>query len=264
MVATEKTAEDWDNEFYDIKANLELAKRNEDKAQAALTEAKVKVDRSEALQRRSTSMTSTAKGREAEAKRKVEEAGRRKEEARRKGLPHTRWESEAHRWRSEGARSAQDAQRWELEARRQERAARELGANVRAQMAVYQAAAGETHGWEQRYKALALVRPRTVTEKVEEPPTLEETPFTVTPTAAAALMDTLSQLDHQSNQILRLTLDPASKISIALDSEREGDQIVKAGDTPVLLIEPRIRDSMQGKTLDARASENGTQIVLTG
>jgi hypothetical protein len=86
--------------------------------------------------------------------------------------------------------------------------------------------------------------------------------ISVTEKATAALNDTLNaNLKGKSSKLLRLVSSEAG-FGLNLDEEREGDQVVKHEDRPVLVIESSVAESFDGAVVDAVDSPEGRKIVI--
>lgn len=83
----------------------------------------------------------------------------------------------------------------------------------------------------------------------------------VTEKAAGALLESLEASRSEESQLLRLTR-MAEGLGLALDEERAGDQVVEHQDRKVLVIEQDISQSLDGATLDAVDTPEGTRLVL--
>lgn len=84
----------------------------------------------------------------------------------------------------------------------------------------------------------------------------------VTEKAVDVLATTLEESDASDEQSLRLARAPEGQFSLAIDEEREGDQVVKQGERPVLLVEDEISRALDGAILDAVGSPAGQRLAL--
>jgi len=83
----------------------------------------------------------------------------------------------------------------------------------------------------------------------------------VTDKAAAALHESLEASTSEESHALRLTRT-AEGLALALDEQREGDQVVEHDDRTVLVIEEEISRALAGATLDATETPEGPRLVL--
>lgn len=85
----------------------------------------------------------------------------------------------------------------------------------------------------------------------------------VTQRAAEELKQVLDSAPHEEGQCLRLVTDAQGNFRLTLDREREGDQVVRLGEEPVLLIDPVLSAGLDGVTLDMEETPQGPMLVLT-
>ena len=62
---------------------------------------------------------------------------------------------------------------------------------------------------------------------------------------------------------LRLTGDDQGQLGLAIDVERQGDQVVEHEDSKVLLLETELADTLQEITIDAEDTPEGTRLVIS-
>lgn len=86
----------------------------------------------------------------------------------------------------------------------------------------------------------------------------------VTPRASAALKDVLDSTEHEPQQILRLVQDPEGNLGLALDVERDGDQVVEHQGARTMAIDSGISERLSGITLDVQDSPKGELFTLSG
>ena len=77
-----------------------------------------------------------------------------------------------------------------------------------------------------------------------------------------ALKSVLESTNRDSDQAFRLTAGEGGGIALALDVQREGDNVVSHQGVPVLLVGPDLPETLRGKTLDISQSPQGTQVIL--
>ena len=61
---------------------------------------------------------------------------------------------------------------------------------------------------------------------------------------------------------LRLTANDQGQLGLAIDVERQGDQAIEHEDSKVLLVEKNLADTLQGITIDAEDTPEGTKLVI--
>ena len=144
----------WDEELEEARAQLKLAKREEEKARAAHTEVKLHQEREERLSNAARKKAQNAKSLEAQSRQRSNEAKRKAEDAGRKGLAKHRWEGELQRWSGEQQRASGDARRFEDEARRKEREATALAKELKVKQEIVGEKLKSTHGWSQKFNYL--------------------------------------------------------------------------------------------------------------
>lgn len=84
----------------------------------------------------------------------------------------------------------------------------------------------------------------------------------VTESALDALAQTLETNEVQEDQALRLARSGEGSFGLAIDDQREGDQVVAKDERPVLLIDGEISNQLDGVTLDLVESPQGRQLAL--
>ena len=86
--------------------------------------------------------------------------------------------------------------------------------------------------------------------------------FLVSDAAGERLLDMLRGVRPKAGQSLRLTQRTPERVGLALDWEREGDQVVLCSDRVVLLIEPDLADLLAGTTLVVERGLEGQRLGL--
>ena len=273
------------DEYDDARIALGKAKNEEDKARERQGEARSRHERERTMVDRGRKNESEARVQEAEARRREDEATRRLEEARRRGGQRSRWEAEVRQRKAEGMQARRDVQRWGEEARRKEHQLRPLSDQIRVRAAELAERAKETHQWEQRLRFLALrggssgAPPSGDALAVADAPTEPEkgvrtpvtapspgpagfAPLVVTEGAGAFLVQLLTGMNRQADQLLRFVADSSGSLTLALDAERQGDTVMGHSGTRVLLVESAPPEGLRGATLDVAPSPDGASLVL--
>ena len=84
----------------------------------------------------------------------------------------------------------------------------------------------------------------------------------VTEQAGHELKRMLDGAQKEPDQALRLISDDTGNFNLSLDAEREGDQVVEHEDTKVLVIEQVIAEQLEGATMAAEETPQGTKLIL--
>lgn len=83
----------------------------------------------------------------------------------------------------------------------------------------------------------------------------------VTDKAAASLGESLELSRKGDFDVLRLTRQ-AEGFGLALDEEREGDQVVLHEESKVLVIQPELSQELDGATVDVVNTPEGAQLII--
>ncbi len=84
----------------------------------------------------------------------------------------------------------------------------------------------------------------------------------VTEKAVDVLARSLDASDAGENHGLRLARTPQGEFGLAIDQEREGDQVVKLEERPVLFVGEDVSSDLDGAILDVVESPEGTKLTL--
>lgn len=84
----------------------------------------------------------------------------------------------------------------------------------------------------------------------------------VTEKARDILAQTLETSEAADEQGLRLARTPQGEFGLAIDEEREGDQVVKQDERPVLFVDQEVSTALDGAILDVDESPEGTRLTL--
>jgi Fe-S cluster assembly iron-binding protein IscA len=87
----------------------------------------------------------------------------------------------------------------------------------------------------------------------------------VTERAKQELKKMLAANTDEPEACLRLIANEKGQIGLAIDTERQGDQVVEHDDLKVLVVENALADSLQGITMDVQDSpeDEGARLVLS-
>lgn len=83
----------------------------------------------------------------------------------------------------------------------------------------------------------------------------------VTDKAAATLKDTLDANSTEEAQVLRLS-PSADGFGLAMDEERDGDQVVTHADRKVLVVGEDVAQALAGATVDTVETPEGQRLVI--
>ena len=86
--------------------------------------------------------------------------------------------------------------------------------------------------------------------------------LSVTEEAVAALAKSLDESEADDEQSLRLSRSPAGEYGLAIDQERDGDQVVRQEERPVLLIDQEVSNQLDGAVLDLIEAPEGIRLTL--
>ncbi len=84
----------------------------------------------------------------------------------------------------------------------------------------------------------------------------------VTEKAVGALADSLESSEATDEQSLRLARTPQGEFGLAIDEEREGDQVVKQEERSILVLDEEISTALDGAILDIADSPEGQRLTL--
>jgi len=86
----------------------------------------------------------------------------------------------------------------------------------------------------------------------------------VTEGARQELKRILTANTDEPEACLRLTANDQGQLGLAIDVERQDDQVVEHEDSKVLLVEKGLADALQGITIDVEDTLEGTRLVVSG
>jgi Fe-S cluster assembly iron-binding protein IscA len=87
-------------------------------------------------------------------------------------------------------------------------------------------------------------------------------PLKVTDQAAAALQQLLEDQDPKPAQVLRLVSNTEGNFLLALDTKKDGDQVVKHKGRMVMVIGPSVSEGLSGHTLDWKQTRSGRSFTF--
>ena len=85
----------------------------------------------------------------------------------------------------------------------------------------------------------------------------------VTERARQELKRILTANTDEPEACLRLTANDQDQLGLAIDMERQGDQVVEHEDSKVLLVEKDLADTLQGITIDVEDTPEGARLVIS-
>ena len=86
--------------------------------------------------------------------------------------------------------------------------------------------------------------------------------FVVTDRAAEVLEQMLEDNGAVENEGVRILKQESGRLALGIDGERDGDQIVRKGQRPLLLVDSDISGMIDGATLDINDSPEGPSFSL--
>lgn len=78
----------------------------------------------------------------------------------------------------------------------------------------------------------------------------------VTPDATKVLKKVLDDVDHEPDQILRLTPNQQGNLQMILGTEQDDDHVIEHNGDPVLAISLPVSEKLTGTTLDVNEQED--------
>ncbi|MEX0801002.1 MAG: hypothetical protein WD379_07295 [Dehalococcoidia bacterium] len=86
--------------------------------------------------------------------------------------------------------------------------------------------------------------------------------LSVTEKAVDALAQSLDEAEAKDDQSLRLSRSPRGEYGLAIDQERDGDQVVRQKKRPILLIDQEVSNRLDGAVLDLIEAPEGIRLTL--
>lgn len=86
--------------------------------------------------------------------------------------------------------------------------------------------------------------------------------LSVTDKAVDILAQSLEASEANEGQSLRLARTPQGEFGLAIDEEREGDQVVKHAEKPILVVDQEVSSALDGAVLDVVESPEGQRLTL--
>ena len=86
----------------------------------------------------------------------------------------------------------------------------------------------------------------------------------VTEQAKQELKKILAANTEEPEACLRITSDDKGLFGLAIDMEREGDQVIEHEGSKLLVAEKEIANELQGVTMDIEGTPDGNKFVITG
>ena len=87
-------------------------------------------------------------------------------------------------------------------------------------------------------------------------------PLTVTDRARETLKQVLEVNREQPEQVLRLLPNQEGAYQFALDTTRDGDQVVEHDGSTIMVVADEVSSTLSGATLDVRDTEQGPALTL--
>jgi len=86
--------------------------------------------------------------------------------------------------------------------------------------------------------------------------------LTVTEKAKQELKKMLLNRSEDTNKALRIEFKEPAQVTLVVDEEKEGDQVIQLGDMNILLIGEDVAQIFDGVVLDVREDQNGSKLVV--
>ena len=198
-------------------------------------------------------MGAEARARMVDAERKAKDARRKGQDAHNEARSLVDLDTEAQRWDDEVRRFATQVAGYMDEHKRGEREAVSIGERIQGLTVEVDERSQATQRYEQRLSALA---------ESGRGGDFAVPPLVITGSATAYLKAVLDGMERLPGQMLRLNMGPDGGISLALDDAREEDRVVGCEGTGVVLVGFPMANGLLGRTLDARRSPEGAQLVI--
>ena len=86
--------------------------------------------------------------------------------------------------------------------------------------------------------------------------------LTVTEKAKQELKKMLLNRSEDTNKALRIEFKEPAQVTLVVDEEKEGDQVIQLGGMNILLIGEDVAQIFDGVVLDVREDQNGSKLVV--
>ena len=202
-------------------------------------------------------MADDARSRQTDAERRAREARRKGQDAQDEARSLTTWEADVQRWDAETLRCGWQIGIYKDERRRYEREVRSVAAKVQELEEEVEKRVQRTQYCKQRIDSLEQCG-----RAKDSPLESGSPPLTVTNGATAYLKTVLDGLEHEPEQMLRLTAGPEGEIIVELDFKNECDRVICWEKTEVLLVGFPLPEGLLGRTLAIKESPGGKELTV--
>lgn len=224
-MATHQRVQQWNEGYETARARLAAAKLRVKRTEDALAEARLNHDRADGLFRRIGGMGGEAQGRAQMARVKLDEAKKNSQDARRRGLPRHRWEADTRKWEAVAEDALADSRRWEDDANRAGKDIKEKAREIQERQTGLVKLEREVVAWEREAARRSAIG-QGLTTTGRSAAGVASKLLEVTAQATEALKSVLESTNRDSDQSFRLTAGEGGGIALALDVQREGDNVV--------------------------------------
>ena len=201
-------------------------------------------------------MESRARQKKSDADRRADDSRRRGEDARRENLARNREMVQSEGLKAESTSSASEVNRWNREIRTHEAEVIALSEDSRKLRDEIEKAVQDIRHVRHRLELLNGVADGT------PPVQPAQMPLLITQAALAALKASLDNLEHEPQQALRLSAAPDGSVTLALGTIENGDRVVSYDESPTLVVAFPLVLPLQGKTIDAVVTPDGTSSII--
>ena len=202
-------------------------------------------------------MADDARSRQSDAERRAREARRKGQDAQDEARSLTTREADVQHWDAETRRFGWQVGIYKDERRRYEREVRSVAAKVQELEEDVEQHVQRTQCYKQRIDSLEQCG-----RGKDSPLECGSPPLTVTNDATAYLKTVLDGLEHEPEQMLRLTAGPEGEIIVELDLKNESDRVISWEKTEVLLVSFPLPEGLLGRTLATKESSEGTNLTV--
>ena len=201
-------------------------------------------------------MESRARQKKSDADRRAEDSRRRGDDARRENLARNREMVQNEGLMAESASSASEVNQWNTEIRTHEVEVITLSEDSRRLRDEIEKSVQDIGHVRHRLELLNGAADGT------PPVQPAQMPLVMTQSALAALKASLDNLEHEPEKVLRLSAAPDGSVTLALGIIENGDRLVSYDESPTLLVAFPLVLPLQGKTIDAVVTPEGTSSII--
>ena len=253
--------ERWGRQVNEARARYEEARRKQEDARLNLEEAQRTFDLAQSSHEERKSKQAQMPGTQQGVRQRLQAARRMADQARTRGTSQSQAEAEVRRLEDEYRHSAPSSERLAMDFRRQEFELRLQAEDISSKTEEAEGLAKEVAISKQELERL-LRRKNRGKSKQRSSVHDDFRPLSVTDRAVPVLNNILDNMRRGPYQGLRLVAGSGGKVTLVVDSTRQGDQVVRYQGTVVLLIESPIPMELWGTPLDVIYTPGVPTIVL--